>query len=141
MRRSTFVEMGGFSSAFRRLEDVEFLIRSIQRGYTISGSSSIGVIRYDVAGNHNTGHANRDGELQLLKKYSPGMLTKRESLHSRFWLMARADYFHKNYVRAILLLILSFLVSPIRVLYRSMRGMPKRISLDRNLQSFQEKRP
>jgi len=140
VRRSCFVETGGFRENFRRLEDVDFLMRAVQKGFGISGSSTIGVVRFDVAGEHNSAFSNLTGELQLLENYSCDHLSRREILYSKCWLIARANYFRQKFAKAAFFFGFSLLLSPIHAARRSLKRLPGRLAFDQSVRSTEGRR-
>jgi glycosyltransferase involved in cell wall biosynthesis len=130
LKKSYFLELGGFDSSFRRNEDVDLVIRGLENNALISTSSKICVLRYVELKVHQSGDSNLVGELMLLQKYAPKYLTKREMSSSKFWFMARADYFEKRSLSAVKHLFLSFIFSPSRLFRSLLTKIPRRIHHD-----------
>jgi glycosyltransferase involved in cell wall biosynthesis len=128
--KSQFLELGGFDAHLPRNEDVDLIIRGLEVGSTISTSSVIGVIRQAGYAAHQSGNANLQGELKLLQRYGASYLTKREQKSARLWFKARASYFDRNFIKALLFLSQSVFLRPKRIVKSVIFNIPRRLSHD-----------
>ena len=128
--KSQFLELGGFDTHLPRNEDVDLIIRGLEVGFTISTSSAIGVIRQAGYAAHQSGNANLQGELKLLQRYGASHLTKREQKSARLWFKARASYFDRNFIKALLFLSQSVFLRPKRIVKSLIFNIPRRLSHD-----------
>ena len=134
--KSFFNEIGGFDTRFSRNEDVDLLIRSLEKSALISTSSLIGVYRHSEYKPHQRGDSNLNGELALLKIHGSKFLSKQELTASRRWFLARSDYFERRYISAIKNLLLSAAYRPSRLMSSLVNRIPKRLYHDlRNARS------
>lgn len=134
IRKELFQNLGGFDNSLNRNEDVDFIIRALRRGASVSTSSVIGVIRDAGNAPHQSGRSNLAGELGLLQRYGSEYLSNSEEKSAVFWFKAKAEYFERNYIFALKFLLLSGLFRPTRIWSSIMSNFPHRILHDlRNL--------
>jgi glycosyltransferase involved in cell wall biosynthesis len=93
--RKFFVESGGFSEDMRRLEDVDFFLKSTIRGAIVSWSSKILVLRRNTYGSDKGGTIDCEFEKKLILKYKShlGEIAYRTAIHA---VELRKAYFSKN---------------------------------------------
>lgn len=128
--KSNFLEIGGFDTQLTRNEDVDLITRGLEVGFTISTTSAIGVIRQAGYAAHQSGKANLRGELELLHRYGGSHLTKLERESARFWFKAKASYFDRNFIKALLFLSQSVFLRPKRIVKSLIFNIPRRLSHD-----------
>ena len=95
VRRSSFLKIGGFREDMRRLEDIDFVCRSLESNLVINWSPAIGVLRFDTVGNDKNSEANAKGELSLLASFKHHF-TPRERLVFQIMVSLRREYFSEH---------------------------------------------
>ena len=128
--KSNFLELAGFDTQLTRNEDVDLIIRGLEVGFTISTSSAIGVIRQAGYAAHQSGKANLRGELELLQRYGGSHLTKLQRESARLWFKAKASYFDRNFIKALLFLSQSLFLRPKRIAKSVIFNIPRRLIHD-----------
>jgi glycosyltransferase involved in cell wall biosynthesis len=128
--KELFKKLNGFDVNLKRNEDVDFIIRALKAGSSISTSSAVGVIRHAGSAPHQSASSNLTGELMLLERYGNDYLSRREQKAAKLWLQSRARYFEKSYISAFKLLLLSSIFRPSRTLNSIFTRIPKRITHD-----------
>jgi glycosyltransferase involved in cell wall biosynthesis len=128
--KDLFKKLNGFDVNLKRNEDVDFIIRALKAGSSISTSSAVGVIRHAGSAPHQSASSNLIGELMLLERYGNDYLSRREQKAAKLWLQSRARYFEKSYISALKLLLISSLFRPSRTLNSIFTRIPKRITHD-----------
>jgi glycosyltransferase involved in cell wall biosynthesis len=128
--KDLFKKLNGFDVNLKRNEDVDFIIRALKAGSSISTSSAVGVIRHAGSAPHQSAGSNLIGELMLLERYGKDYLSRREQKAAKLWLQSRARYFEKSYISALKLLLISSIFRPSRTLNSIFTRIPKRITHD-----------
>jgi len=134
IRKELFQNLGGFDNSLNRNEDVDFIIRALRSGASISTSSVIGVVRDAGNAPHQSGRSNLAGELGLLQRYGSEYLSNLEQKSATLWFKAKAEYFERNYITALKFLLFSGFFRPKRIWSSMIINFPRRILHDfRNL--------
>ncbi|MGZ9096687.1 MAG: glycosyltransferase family 2 protein [Micavibrio sp.] len=125
-RKTTFISVGGFDPAFRRVEDADFAVRlSRAKGHFI-GCPDILFIQYATTAIDKTPRKNYEAELMLVEKHRDYLDTKGLYEYARRWPAIRYHYFGRNYAQAILVLLSLFLRYPVRVTRHFFESAPRR---------------
>lgn len=127
IKKELFKKLGGFDNSLNRNEDVDFIIRALRSGSSISTSSVIGVIRDAGNAPHQSGRSNLSGELGLLRRYGSEYLSYSEQKSAALWFKAKAEYFERNYIVALKFLLFSSLFRPRRIWSSMIVNFPRRI--------------
>lgn len=118
--------LGGFDSAFRRVEDLDFAIRlALAGGYFIGTEQNLFRQNATFAGD-KTAKKNVEAELQLVEKYKEYLIDKKKYYYARHWPILRYHHFERDYSKFLFVLIGLLIHHPISTLRQLIGNAPKR---------------
>ena len=128
--RNEAINIGGFDPAFRRLEDVDFVIRFLDKGGLLLSTSRTFISRQMINKATNKADINLLYELKLLDKHGTQFGSAKTVQFTRRWLKLRCDYLNRNYAKCVIRFIFVFALSPFEVVRRLNTTVKLRILRD-----------
>lgn len=126
-RKNTFITVGGFDPAFRRVEDVDFAVRlSLAGGHFIGCPENL-FIQYATQANDKNPEKNLEAEIQLAQKHKKYLLSVGRYEYAKQWPLIRYYHFIGNHRRMLLTLFALFIKYPIKVSNQFFQTAPRRL--------------
>ena len=113
--RRVIAMIPGFNPNYRRSEDSEFVLRAVEAGAKILGSSEKLVERASTIGDLGSRDSSIPYEFRLLRDFGVRYLTRKERISAQKWLYIREAWFNNSVPTLIYQLIVLSLLSPIFV--------------------------
>jgi glycosyltransferase involved in cell wall biosynthesis len=105
VRKSAFLDVGGFDEKLRRLEDVDLAIRFARNNYLFEWDAEIGLERYHSDGPDKGGAVDPFFEISLINKYAD-YLSRDELRRTILAAKVRSAYFSHRYLKMLGVLFL-----------------------------------
>ena len=105
VRKSAFLEVGGFDEKLRRLEDVDLAIRFARNNFSFEWSADMALERYHSDGSDKGGAVDPFFEISLINKYAD-YLSQKEFRLTILAAKLRSAYFSRRYLKMLRVLFL-----------------------------------
>jgi glycosyltransferase involved in cell wall biosynthesis len=119
--------VGGFDSAFRRVEDLDFAVRFALAGGVFTGTAQRLFKQHATLGHDKTHRKNLMSEIQLIEKHKDYLQSKNRYYHARYWPELRCAHFEKKYDKFISVLCGLIIHHPVLTFSQLLKSGPKRI--------------
>jgi glycosyltransferase involved in cell wall biosynthesis len=132
-RTSTFRALGGFDSALRRVEDMDFAVRLALMGGHFIGCPERLFVQHATIAPDKTPGKNLDAELQIIEKHASYLRQNKRYTYARDWFRIRFYHFSRQHFKFTLSVIWFLARFPLSGLRHLLRTAPNRIYHERNM--------
>ncbi|MBK6896694.1 MAG: glycosyltransferase [Alphaproteobacteria bacterium] len=132
-RREVFDKAGGFDEHFRRVEDLDFAVRSALIGAHFIGCPEKLFVQYATQSSDKSADKNLQAEMQLAEKHRAYLESKDRYVYAREWPKIRASHFKKDYRTFFMTLVPLLLKHPIAVTRHLFKTGPARFFHERKM--------
>lgn len=134
-RTSVFRDLGGFDTAMRRQEDVDFAIRMSLKGGHFIGIPEPVLTQYATSGSEKSSLIEYESFLRLLEKNKDYLLSTNSYRYMRLWSEMRYRHFVNQDGRALLLLICLLMSFPRRTIRHFLYSATRRFRHEKRMNS------
>ena len=132
-RRETFIVVGGFDPAFRRVEDIDFAVRLALAGGHFIGCPECLFIQHATAAQDKSPRKNLDAELMLVEKHRAYLESAGWYGYARRWPWVRYYHFAGEHGRMAAALLELLMRHPVRTAAHFLRSAPRRFLHERKI--------
>lgn len=136
---ATFIELGGFDEALRRVEDVDFCIRLGLKGGVFIGCPQSLFLQHATVSEDKTPEINFDSENKLLEKHKSYLLSKGRYNYSLRWFNVRYCHFSGKRFKFFFSLCTFLMRYPLRGGRHIIRSIPQRWLHERKMRVYKSK--
>jgi glycosyltransferase involved in cell wall biosynthesis len=132
-RRETFVAVGGFDPAFRRVEDMDYAVRLALAGGHFIGCPESLFIQHATAAPDKAPRKNLDAELMLVEKHRVYLESAGWYDYARRWPLVRYYHFAGEHGRMIAALLTLLARHPVKTIAHFLESAPRRFLHERRI--------
>ena len=134
-RKSTLLEVGGFDTNLRRVEDVDISIRIGLAGGIFVGVKEKLFVQYSTNAPDKSPERNMEAAVAIAEKNKSYLAEKGMFYYARNWPLLRFYHFQSNYVLLAITLLKIFLRHPIKTFSHAWQTFPRRMAHEAKMKS------